>query len=634
MLEFIRTSTKSWVAKAFLGLLVASFMVFGISDVFRGGVGSAVITAGDQTISAQGFANAYNREIQGAQRRFGQSIDSQMALALGLNTRVLSRLAAEATLDHASAELGVSATDDAVAEQILGDPSFQEDGNFSDEQYRYLLAQNQFSAETYEDDTRRSIARAQIASALSRGANAPLGADQILYTWQEEKRRFDYVVLSLQDHTDQPAAPDDAALTAYYEENPEMFMAAATRDAVYLHLSIDKIGETVVVDDEELRAAYLARSSEYNLPERRAIYQIIFNDIETATTAAGRISSGEITFDGLLTERGESRADVSLGEITSGELTADINALAFGSSNTGVVGPVDTGFGAALLDVAAITPAQETPFADAREELAVDLRRDGALDVAPELAGEIEDLRAGGMTLEEVATELGLKLNAATGVELTGGEGLASDETFLNELFSAELGDERDLIEMAGGGYFVIRLEGVNEAALRPYSDVQDMATLAWTVAERARALGKLVAVAMDRVNEGEMLALVADEADVDMLTEGALTRSAQWNAFAPAMVERLFTLPMGGAASATVPGRPDAIVIGQVVGIETPELNDDANGQLTSLNAQLSRMAADDALQAYLVAKQEQVGLLVDQTLLDSIVSQTGGNNSQTDGY
>ncbi|MGB0504734.1 MAG: SurA N-terminal domain-containing protein [Pikeienuella sp.] len=627
MLEFIRSATKSWVAKAFLGLLVASFAVFGISDAFQGGAGSAVITAGDQSVSAQDFANAYNREIQGAQRQFGQSIDSQMAEALGLNNRVLSRLAAEATLDQTSYELGLSASDEAVATQILGDPSFQDGGNFSDEQYRYLLAQNSFTVEDYEDETRRSIARSQIASALSRGADAPLGSGEILHAWQQEQRRFDYVVLDLENHTDEPVTPSDADLTAFYEENSEMFMAAEQRDAVYLHLSIDQISQTVSVDDEELRAAYEARSSEYNLPETRAIYQVIFNDMVAATAAAGRISSGEISFDDLLAERGETRADVSLGELTASELSTEIANAAFAASDTGLVGPVDTGFGAALLDVAAITPAQETPFEDAKDELAVDFRRDGALDIAPELAGEIEDLRAGGMTLEEVAAEMGLELQTAKAVELTGGEGFASDETFINEIFSAEIGDERDLVETADGGYFVLRLEEVNEAALRPFEDVREMAIGAWTVTERARALGDLASAALDRVNEGEMLALIADEAGTDMLTEGPFTRNVPWTSITAEMVTELFTKPMGGAAIAPAPGRPDAVVIAQVVGIETPEAGDASDAQLASLNEQLSRMAADDALQLFLTAKQEEVGINIDQQLLDSILTQSGGN-------
>ena len=44
MLEFLRRGVKSWVAKALLLLLIASFAVWGISDVFSVRVDSAVAT--------------------------------------------------------------------------------------------------------------------------------------------------------------------------------------------------------------------------------------------------------------------------------------------------------------------------------------------------------------------------------------------------------------------------------------------------------------------------------------------------------------------------------------------------------------------------------------------------------------
>ncbi len=47
MLDSLRSAAQSWVAKLLLGLLVLSFAIWGISDVFRGGLsGNAALTAG------------------------------------------------------------------------------------------------------------------------------------------------------------------------------------------------------------------------------------------------------------------------------------------------------------------------------------------------------------------------------------------------------------------------------------------------------------------------------------------------------------------------------------------------------------------------------------------------------------
>ena len=53
MLDKLRDSAKSWVAKVLLGLLAASFVVWGVADVFTFRPGSALATVGDREISGQ-----------------------------------------------------------------------------------------------------------------------------------------------------------------------------------------------------------------------------------------------------------------------------------------------------------------------------------------------------------------------------------------------------------------------------------------------------------------------------------------------------------------------------------------------------------------------------------------------------
>ncbi|HAT84878.1 MAG TPA: hypothetical protein DCS30_02245, partial [Rhizobiales bacterium] len=47
MMEFMRTMAAGWVAKIFMGLLVLSFAVWGIADIFNGFGRGAVATVGD-----------------------------------------------------------------------------------------------------------------------------------------------------------------------------------------------------------------------------------------------------------------------------------------------------------------------------------------------------------------------------------------------------------------------------------------------------------------------------------------------------------------------------------------------------------------------------------------------------------
>jgi peptidyl-prolyl cis-trans isomerase D len=52
MLAVIRSFAKSWVAAVLIGLLIVSFAVFGINDIFKNNFRDAVVQAGSRTTSS------------------------------------------------------------------------------------------------------------------------------------------------------------------------------------------------------------------------------------------------------------------------------------------------------------------------------------------------------------------------------------------------------------------------------------------------------------------------------------------------------------------------------------------------------------------------------------------------------
>ncbi|MEL7464514.1 MAG: SurA N-terminal domain-containing protein [Pseudomonadota bacterium] len=624
MLNLLRRGVKTWVAKVLFGLLVVSFAIWGIGDVFGSSLGSSVATIGDQKISAERYANAVNREVRAQSQRFGTPLDMETARAFGIDQQVLAQMAQEAVLDQAMADLNVSAPDNAVQDLIVNDPSFQnQTGSFDGETYRYLLAQNGMNPEQYEELTRRSLARSELARALSDGGAAPGGVLDAIYGYQTETLTIDYVVLTGDAHAGEIAEPTEADLSAYHEENADQFMAPETRTAVYLHLDLDEVAADYEPAEEDLRDLYEIRASLYDLPETRSLYQIVFGTEEEASAAKARLDAGEATFDDILGERGEVRADTYLGEVTDGEVPTAAGDAAFALTAAGVAGPVDTGFGFALVDVAAITPAEVVPFEDAREELAVDLRREAALDRAPELAGEMDDLRAGGMQLEEIAAEMGLTLQTAASVAEDGARatGFAADPSFLTELFAAEEGEERDIVETPEGAFFVLRLDEVAPSALRPLDEVRPIVEAGWRAEAVRAALTEKAEALKARVDAGADMGAIAEELGVEVLSEGPKTRLEAWDAIAGREIEALFIDGTGASVVARAPGRVDAVSLARVSeaapGPETPE-NEALREQLAQ---QMNAMAGDDALTLFLTSKQQEVGVSVNQQLIESIL-------------
>ena len=73
MLDSIRRGASSWIIKILLGLLILSFAVWGIGDIFvGGGVNPTVATVGDQKITTSQLLENYQRDVNDMSQRAGR----------------------------------------------------------------------------------------------------------------------------------------------------------------------------------------------------------------------------------------------------------------------------------------------------------------------------------------------------------------------------------------------------------------------------------------------------------------------------------------------------------------------------------------------------------------------------------
>ncbi|MCX7345341.1 MAG: SurA N-terminal domain-containing protein, partial [Alphaproteobacteria bacterium] len=88
MLDTLRNSAKSWVAKILIGLLAVSFAVWGIADVFRGFDAGFLAKVGKVEITSQEFSRAYDQYLQNFSRQTGQAMTQEEARGLGIDRAI------------------------------------------------------------------------------------------------------------------------------------------------------------------------------------------------------------------------------------------------------------------------------------------------------------------------------------------------------------------------------------------------------------------------------------------------------------------------------------------------------------------------------------------------------------------
>ena len=115
--------------------------------------------------------------------------------------------------------------------------------------------------------------------------------------------------------------------------------------------------------------------------------------------------------------------------------------------------------------------------------------------------------------------------------------------------------------------------------------------------------------------------AVVYDENGVTVRSEGPKTRLDPWDNVPGDVIETLFAEGEGATAYGQVPGRFDAVTVARVAERAPGPETDENKALREQLIAQMNNMAGNDALTLFLTAKQEQVGVSVNQQLLESLL-------------
>ena len=187
MLQILRNSVASIFTKALLGLIMVSFAVWGMGDVFGGGFfGNTVAEVGSVKINANDIHNQYQRELDRLRR---MNIDSERARQLGVQDQVVQSLVNEASFDAEAIDLGLTASDATIATQIRADPTFRGNfGTFDRIQYEQMLRASGFTEEAYVASMRREIARQQALASIASTIQVPKSVADTIYKWREEAR--------------------------------------------------------------------------------------------------------------------------------------------------------------------------------------------------------------------------------------------------------------------------------------------------------------------------------------------------------------------------------------------------------------------------------------------------------------
>ena len=456
-----------------LGLLIAGLAGFGVTNF--GGTIRTIGKVGAVQISANDYARALELQLRSLQGQSEQPVQFSQLMDMGLDRTALEQLVQATAVENEVAALGVSIGDDALRRRITELTVFEGvDGNFDRQAYSFSLEQAGLGESEFEENIRAEEARSIVQEAILGAATAPQTMLATLLEYSGARRSFSWMELDETSLPELPSDPAEADLRTYYEENIGEFTIPETRRITYAWLTPEMLVDGIDLDQDEIQRLYESRADEFNQPERRLVERLVFADEVSARSALERIKAGEITFDGLVAERGLALPDIDLGDVTEEDL-GEAGAAVFAADidDVDVVGPHPTPLGAALFRLGGALEAISIPLEEVEDELRDQLARDRAARNIERMAEDINDLLAGGITLEELAEETEMRTHA---MDWTDGsrDGISAYVDFRNAAANVSRDDYPEVMFLDDGGIFALRLDEIIDPRPEPFEKVRD----------------------------------------------------------------------------------------------------------------------------------------------------------------
>ena len=627
----MRKASSNWVGKTIMavvmGVLIISFGIWGIADIFRGFGQSTLAKIGHTEISLNEFRQIYTDRLQQIGRQFGRPLTPEQARAFGLDRQVLQQTIAEAALDENARQLGLGQADEQIRQIIMSDPNFRGvDGKFDANRFQAVIRNFGYTEQRYVAEQRKVALRRQITGTIGAGLEPPKTMLDVATRFQNEQRSIEFVRLdTAQAGTIE--APSPEALAAYFEDHKVQFRAPEYRKIVFTVISPEEIAKWSDVSDDDAKKLFDQRKDQLSTPEKRQIHQIVFPNIAEAQAAHERLAGG-LSFEDLGKERGLSATDVDLGLVAKSALEPAIGEAAFALAAGEISQPIQGSLGVSIVKVDKIEPGAEADYAKFAGDVKRQIAAERARSKVGELRDKMEDERGAGTSVADAAQKLGLTAVTIDAVDRSGrapsGQTVANIPQGLDvvsQAFNSDVGVDNDPISFKGG-YVWYDVLAITPSRDRNLDEVRDQVEARWRQDQIATKLKAKATEIVQKLEQGGKLADEAAAINAKVETASGFKRDESPAGVPGNVVAAAFRTAKDGVGQAPVTGGTEVIVY-RVTDIVDPPV-DTTSDAAKKLKEAAERSLTDEQVASYVNKLQADIGTTINQAAFAQV---TGAN-------
>ncbi|MEL7032893.1 MAG: SurA N-terminal domain-containing protein [Pseudomonadota bacterium] len=577
MLTPLRNMLRSPAAGGIFVIVIIAMAAWGVTDIFTGGSGANLVSAGDRAVSDRALDSRLERILRTQTDERGRALTKEEAMQRGILDQIFIGVSRDTLLTAYADKQGIAATTSAIVETIRTQQAFQDTtGVFDPVRYTQLLDANGYREADYEAELETELTIERLQGVPTAGLRVPSALARLQAAFTGETRSASWFIL---DQAQLPPieAPTEDDLLALYEERKETLREPERRGISLIQLSPDDFLAQTDVLEADITAYYEAyRAERYTGPDSRTFTEFTFATEAEARDALGRIAGGaapEAIETATATQLKTGRREVIANDRLAEQVFSQIAQV--GS----IHGPQPVGDAYLVVRLEDIIEGAATPLEDVREEIQSELARDLAVGLFYDALPQFDDLLGTGADLEGIAEGLGAPVLSFAPVDTNGvtqaGRRFLPLVTAPGLLQMVYAQAEGRNTERFGDDEvtWIARVDSIVPERLPEFDEVRDRLATTWTQQRESEQLQNVSAEIEAMIAEGSSdLATEAAKygATVDALPRPVTRQNTEFQLPGPLLTGLFSANEVGETFS--IPGISGQLIILQVDSIDRPE--------------------------------------------------------------
>ena len=614
-MESFRKVIKGWLGKVLLILFLTPLALVGIEGYFSGGSKDTATTVNGTDISKKeveqltsSLKEQYLAYANGDETLLNQNF---------INNKALDTLISRQLLLQQADKLGISLSDQQLVHMIQQQPSFQQNGQFSEALFSNYLKSIGMTNRDFIENLRKDHALKMLSSTFMDYALVSKMDIKQIADLQTEQRTLQLASIKLDDYK-RGIKVTDAEVAAYYKKHSSMFKQVTSVDVDYVVLSPANVkGTSTEVSDAEIQQAY----NEFVQKEQQAAQPVVKHILITVDgrteaeakklveEVAAKIKAGASFADAATQYSEDPASKAKGGEIAVYQkgVFGDAFDQTVASLKAGQVSaPVKTDYGYHLIETAS-TAIQVPSLETEKARLAEEILKTKKANVFSDTINRINDMVVSSDALDVISQEVkDAKIQSVNGLTLSSIHPVLSDANVKVKLFNDDVKNgERNVssnIQLANGDVIWVKVRNYHPAGVQTLAEAKAKVT-AKLIEQKAVEVAK--AKIQNTLNEFKSKpAASVNKTGLNFVAAGTFTR-------ADGMLKReiqraAFSLvaPKEGFWSVTTANLPNELVVVAVTNVNkttSSALTDDQLAELSKLYQQLRGQQEFDDYTRYL---------------------------------